>query len=256
MLNQSGKYYFDNPDMWEKLRLSSIDKEIDFIHHMFSTHHKVENVLDIGCGSGIHCERLEVLGYTAYGIDLNPTMVEFAKKNHPRGRYFKGDMRKLKKIRFPVNFDGIICLCTTFCYNTTNEEVSSVLSDINSLMVKDGIMILEVFNPISFLEKIHFEGSFFLENQETYKKSDLKVEVAHSVDERKQTVQEIKRIYDLNNGKLLKTDHTVFRMYFPQELCFFLNQAGFEVLGQYGRYDINYLQLDRTRLITMAKKIG
>lgn len=252
--DQSSKFYFDNPDIWERLRDGSVDREVAFLDRIFSQHPGVRKILDIGSGSGLHCAKLSALGYQMVGIDLNPNMVEYAQKNHPEGKYIHSDMRGLADKFSKAEFDALICLCTTFCYNTTTPEIVATLANFNRVLRADGVAVIETFNPVSFLQKLKFEGSFFLEDKGSFNKLGLEVDVRHQVNERDQTIEEEKTTSDLETGTVLKVDHSRLRMFFPQEMRMLLDQSGFESLEQYGRYDLDYLALDRTRMITVGKK--
>lgn len=252
--DQSHKYYFDHPVIWEGLRRHSIEKEIDFLKYIFSDHGRIKKVLDVGCGTGLHAYHLTKLGYQTVGVDLNPHMISYAKNHYPESKFYIADMRTLDTLHIKDEFDVVLCLCTTFTYNLTMKEIMVTLKNFYKILSKSGILIIEIFNPISFLEKNRFEGSFFLEDEGLYRTLDLRVDVYHSIDERRQILLEVKKVYSFRNDKLLKKDQTEFRLLFPQEIRFYLQQSGFAVIEQYGRYDINYTTLDRTRLITIARK--
>lgn len=254
--DQSHKFYFDHPEIWEKIRGEKVAKEISFIDFFLRQIH-AKNILDVGCGTGLHCYRLSRLGYQTTGVDLNQNMVNYAQANYKNCKFMVGDMRDLTRINFSSSFEGIICLCTTFAYNTTTREIIVTLRNFNSLLNKGGLVILELFNPISFLEKNEFKGSFFLEDQGIYQRLGFLQEVRHTVNERKQNMIEVRKTYKLiPNKKLLKTDRTEYRLIFPQELKFYLTITGFRNIRFFGRYDLNYKRLDRTKLIAVCKKSG
>lgn len=256
-LDQSRKYYFDHPKIWEKLRARSIEKETNFLHQVFSKAN-AKNILDVGCGTGLHCAHLARFGYKTTGVDLNPRMIRYARKHYtnPKCKFLIGDMRKARKLNLNNDFDAIICLCTTFSYNRTTREIMLTLGNFFEMLKPKGILVLEVFNPISFLEKMRFMGSFFLEDKDLYQSLGLDLEVVHSINERGQLLIESKKFFDLRNKrKLLKQDKTEFRLFFPQEMRFYLKVSGFDVCEQYGKYDLQYTLLDSTRLITLAIKM-
>lgn len=51
--------------------------------------------LDVGCGEGRFCRKLEHLGWDAHGIDPVEEMISTAKRNHPDGSYTVGFAEKL-----------------------------------------------------------------------------------------------------------------------------------------------------------------
>lgn len=255
--NPAKKYYFDNPETWEKLRVHSLTGEINFLKETLSEH-KIKlgkKILDVGCGTGMHCNELFKIGYTTYGLDLNQNMISYAKKQYKESKFSVANMNDIAKAKFNSKFDTILCLCTTFAYNIDIKEILKVLKGFHKNLNKNGILIIEVFNPISFLEKNKFENSFFLENKQGYNDIGLDVEVKHTVNEVEQTIHETKMIYSLEHRELLKQDETNYRLWFPKEIKYVLEENGFKVIEQFGRYDRNYTNLDKTRLITVARKV-
>lgn len=250
---QIHKYYFDNPDLWDGLRSRKVSKEVEFLKKIFKRYPHIKSVLDIGCGTGLHTKALHDLGYSITGLDLNPSITNYARKKYPDLNFILGDMQKLPQLKLP-QYDAIICLCTTFSYNTSHSQVNKVLQDFNKLLKPGGLIIIEVFNPISFLEKFQFKGSFFMENPDDFAKMGLRIEVLHKLNEGKQLITEYKKFYSLH-GDLLAQNTTKFKMFFPQELRLYCQLNGFKVIGQWGRYNINYTSLDRSRFITVAQKI-
>ncbi len=131
-------------------------------------------------------------------------------------------------------------------------EPSRTLISFSQLLNLGGLLILEFFNPISFLEKNKFKGSFFQEDPKHYHDIGLDLKVVHHIDEKHQLLLKDKEIYSLETGKLLSKDITEFRLIFPQEIVFYLETTGFVVINQFGSYDRQYTGLDRSRIITVA----
>ncbi|GAA2910211.1 methyltransferase [Actinoplanes cyaneus] len=53
-------------------------------------------VADIGCGPGHVSAHLRTLGVDAFGIDLSPTMIDIARREHPGLRFEVGSMTALQ----------------------------------------------------------------------------------------------------------------------------------------------------------------
>lgn len=241
------KYYFDKPEIWEEVSRNRFEEESKFLVEIFRRYGKVKNILDVGCGTGSHLNKLSKHGFVCEGIDLNKNMIGFAKKQYPHIKFEVGDMKKLK---YSNKFDAIICLCTTFCYNTSNEDVVEALNSFYKSLRKGGLLVLETFNSISFIEKIKFEKKI---EKIDYGKFGIRSIEENSINPNKQLLIE-KRTFISSNGKRLKTDLTKYRMFFPQEMRFFLESAGFKLLGFYGGYQTKHKNLDGFRLITVSKK--
>lgn len=73
---------------------------------------KQGSVLDVGCGSGYVAAIFERRGFRVRGIDVSKNMLKLARKNAPKSRFRRMNMRRLD---FPKNsFDGVVCLYSIF----------------------------------------------------------------------------------------------------------------------------------------------
>ena len=83
-------------------------------------------VLDVPCGFGRHSGELARRGYAVVGVDLSPTMLGAARRAHRQNvrlRFVRGDMRRLA---YRAEFDGLICLFTSFGYFSERENVATL----------------------------------------------------------------------------------------------------------------------------------
>lgn len=83
-------------------------------------------VLDVPCGFGRHSGELARRGYAVVGLDLSPTMLGAARRahrEHSRLRFIRGDMRRLA---YRSEFDGLICLFTSFGYFSERDNVATL----------------------------------------------------------------------------------------------------------------------------------
>jgi len=249
MKDQSDKFYFNNPDIWELLRGHSLDKETRFINKVIGDQAPLK-ILDIGCGSGMHADRLQKLGHDVTGIDLNKNMVRYAKEHYPDCTFLEMNMTDIGQ--FKDKFDVIICICTTLCYVTDNDALDKFLKDVSELLNPGGKFIFDVFNPIAYLEKLPFDGNYFGESKEGYTEAGLKLIAHHEIDEASQILTETKTV-ETEDGKL-NSNVTKFRMFFPQEIRYLLSRGDFVDIEQYGKYISDYKKLDSTRIVTVCKK--
>ena len=121
-----------------------------FLAEVFGRYGSVERVLDVGCGTGGHLDRLSQLGFTGTGVDLNERMVDYACTARPHLRFDAADMRALP---FDNEFDAVVCLCTTFSsHNTTNEDVVTALGCFHRVLRSGGLVVIDVFNPIRLIQ--------------------------------------------------------------------------------------------------------
>jgi SAM-dependent methyltransferase len=90
-------------------------------------------VLDAGCGTGRVGGHLAAAGHDVVGVDLDPVLVEAARRDHPGGRWLVGDLAELDLPGqgVPAGFDAIVCAgnVMTFLAPATRREVLRRLGD-------------------------------------------------------------------------------------------------------------------------------
>jgi len=241
------KYLFDHPEIWEQNNQSRFDREAPFLVEVFGRYGSVERVLDVGCGTGGHLDRLSQLGFTGTGVDLNERMVDFARRARPHLEFHAADMRALP---FDDEFDAVLCLCTTFSYNTTNEDIITSLACFHRALRSGGLVVIDVFNPIRFIET----RGYLEEIESVWESFNLRYVTAHDIDEARQLQIATQSVFRLDDRELLQSDVTEFRLFFPQELRYFLETSAFRFLRFYGGFDAESSSLDGTRLIAVAQK--
>ena len=103
----SGGNHYDLLINWDK-RLTN---EIPFLSRFFSELASTKClILSVGCGTGRHMEELnKSLNCSFIGTDLDPTMVEEAKKRTPEAEFFVGDFLDPSLIQ-KGSFDAIYSL--------------------------------------------------------------------------------------------------------------------------------------------------
>lgn len=99
--------------------------EVDFVTRALALRPGAR-VLDVPCGFGRHSGELTRRGYAVVGVDLSPTMLGAARRRYrpsARLRFIRGDMRRLA---YRAEFDGLICLFTSFGYFSERENVATL----------------------------------------------------------------------------------------------------------------------------------
>ncbi|GAB2592574.1 hypothetical protein Aab01nite_37420 [Paractinoplanes abujensis] len=79
-------------------------------------------ILDAGCGTGRVGGYLAAAGHDVVGVDLDPTLIEAARADHPGAEWLVGDLSELD---LPGGFDLIVCAgnVMTFVAPSTRVEV-------------------------------------------------------------------------------------------------------------------------------------
>jgi len=121
--------------------------EADYIKSLITKHaptpKKVQTILDIGCGTGIHDEFLVKKGYKLTGIDLSKEMIDIAKlKKNNNLKFHVGDATN-----FNLNqkFDVILSLFNVINYHISNENLYKSFENVIKHLKKDGLFIFDTW---------------------------------------------------------------------------------------------------------------
>jgi SAM-dependent methyltransferase len=97
-------------------------------------------VLDVACGTGEHAQFLAVNGFSVDGLDVNTTFVNIARRKHPAGRFFEGDM---SDFHLPQRYDAVLCLFSSIGYLRTLDRVAAAFSCFAEHLTSGGVIIVE-----------------------------------------------------------------------------------------------------------------
>ena len=104
-------------------------------------HPGCKTVLDVACGTGEHARRLaQTAGLRVDGLDLNPELLRIARRKHPEGRFFEGDM---SHFQIPHRYDAITCLFSSIAYALTLERVEQAFACFRDHLATGGLLLLE-----------------------------------------------------------------------------------------------------------------
>ena len=102
-------------------------------------------VLDLGCGTGLPVSAwLTDLGFAVTGLDASPAMLSIARREWPRGRWVRGDMRRLADCAELVGetFHGVLSWHGSF--HLTREEQRAALAGFAARVREGGALMLTV----------------------------------------------------------------------------------------------------------------
>jgi demethylmenaquinone methyltransferase/2-methoxy-6-polyprenyl-1,4-benzoquinol methylase len=128
-----------------------------------------ENVLDLGCGTGICYPYLKEKFNNYIGVDISPKMIEIAKRKFPKAKFMNKDFEetKLKK-----NFFDLVLIFNAFPHFDKTKTVRKV----RSILKKRGKLVIAHSFKLNEINKIH-------------KKTEHKIIKKHIL-----TVKEIKKL--------------------------------------------------------------
>jgi 2-polyprenyl-3-methyl-5-hydroxy-6-metoxy-1,4-benzoquinol methylase len=248
------KYSIENPEVYAMTQLKYVKQETGFLVRIFKKYGKVKKILDVGCGIGAHAKELADKGYECVGVDANPAMIRYAKGRY-RGIEFH--VQRMQNLRVWGKFDALICIGNIIAFNRSNKEVMQTFGNFNRHLRKGGLLILSTLNPISYIKNKNFRPAF-VDKSEDRKRFGIKAVYNETINERKQTMTSTRTFYTLKGNRKVGSYTKESRLYFPQEMKFFLEQAGFKVIEFYSadscEFTLRKTKLDKSELIVVAGK--
>jgi len=100
-------------------------------------------ILDAGCGTGHYCGRLAEEGYEVVGIDLDPQMIEVARKNYPKPTFHCMNMLEVGSLSPP--FD-LTCCIGNVAPHLTQDEFGRFAGEVARILRPGGVWIFQVVN--------------------------------------------------------------------------------------------------------------
>jgi SAM-dependent methyltransferase len=203
-------------------------------------------ILDLACGTGVHCIGLAQKGYQMVGLDLSFAMLavasEEAQAKDCKINFIQKDLRELD---FEEAFDAAYCIGSSFGYFDDDDNLK-VLAGVHKALKPGGIFLLEVDNRDFVIRQtpglLWFEGDGVATMEETsfdFITSRLKV--------RRQLLFE-------DGGK--KTQTYSIRMYSIHELGRMMHKIGFRVdsVGGHRAAPKTFIGEDASKIIIVAQK--
>lgn len=206
------------------------------------------NVLDVGCATGSLCELLRRRGLTPAGVDINREFIAAARRKDPAGSYTVGDMETFRLAR---KCDLIVCLGTTFSYNLTNAAVSASLRNFRKHLRSGGRLVIDVLNAIAFIGPRPFLRTTC--HRVRHQGQAMTATIRHELDLKHQTMTE-QVTWRIPHHKTRRDPPEKLRLFFPQELAFHLEQAGFCDISIRDTYYKATTAFDGRRLIVVATR--
>jgi len=101
-----------------------------------------KSLLELGCGTGKHAERLARIGYRIDGIDKSPDMLAAARRTQTgeHVRLMQGDIRSF---RLEESYDSAYALFHVIGYLTDNDDLIRAFRNIGRHLNRGGVMIFD-----------------------------------------------------------------------------------------------------------------
>lgn len=224
-----GKVYADAYDLFYNDK--DYEAECDMIEEVFRRYGSgnIKTILDLGCGTGNHAVPLSRRGYNVTGVDCSAEMLSHARnkisseENQPV--FLGGDLLSLN---LNQQFDAVLMMFAVLGYQTTNNDVFAALRVVRNHLKPGGLYVFDVWYGPAVLtirpgDKVKIIPT---EKGKIIRTTSGSLDILNELAEVRYYV-----IHMRNNSVLAEGEevHTM-RYFFPQELTFFLSQAGLEML--------------------------
>lgn len=187
-----------------------------------------QRVLDLGCGTGRHCEVLAQDGVDATGVERSPQMLELAQARVAKNsalRFLQGDVRD---VRLGETFDTVTMMFAVLGYQTTNADVLAALSTARAHLKPGGAFAFDVWWGPGVLRDPPGERVRVFEDR-----GDRVWRAATGrLDAQGQICTVSYRVLRLRGDRVVdeSTEEHVMRFFFVHELELLLSASGFELV--------------------------
>lgn len=217
-------------------------------------------IFEVACGSGRVMFHLAQEGYTVHGIDLEPAMLERARRKlealpflKPQLEFIQGDVLKYETDR---RYKLVLAPYNALLHFHDQEQQLALLRRLRGWVADDGLLALDLANPADSFGAPDTDALIL---EKTFIEPDSgHLVMLYSVSSLDRTEQllHITWIYDevTGDGAVKRTfAPVVFRYIFYYELRLLLRLAGFEVSAVYGSPEREPYRDGCDRMIVLAK---
>ena len=209
----------------------SYRQECNFVKHVFETYSekKINSILDLGCGTGSHALPFADMGYAVTGIDISENMLDIArKKASDQKKQIEFVQQDIRHLDLPQKFDAAVAMFAVMGYQASNQDFEDTLTSVHRHLNIGGLFIFDVwFGPAVLTQK---PG----DRVKIIEQKDKKIiRYAHPVlDIINHTVEVNYTVLEIaQNNLVTETEEShLMRFFFYQELKYFLEKNGFEIL--------------------------
>lgn len=140
------------------------------------------SLLDVACGTGMHLAHLE-RHYEVVGLDLEPTLLEIARRRLPSVQLHRADMMAFGLGR---RFDAVTCLFSSIGYaseeGSMRRAIASMAEHLNDggVLVVEGWITPEAWDPLGAgVHQAEHEGRKVVRMISSRREGDLSILDAH-----------------------------------------------------------------------------
>lgn len=208
-------------------------------------------ILDVGCGTGHHVDKLAQYDLNVTGIDKSPSMISKAKTNYPDYNFFIGDVLDISNFKYNT-FTHIICLYFTIYYF---EDKMKFFNNCMEWLMPGGTLIVHVVNRDKFDPILPPGNPLYIVSPQKYSKERItKTKITfndfvYSSNFELETEKDIAIFHEkfkFNDGKVRKQEHKLY-MNSENDIINMAQDAGFIIQGKVDlvncAYEYQYLYI-------------
>ena len=193
-------------------------------------------ILDVGCGTGHHVDKLSQYDLNVVGIDISPSMINKAKQNFPNYNFIVGDIQDISKFH-NNQFTHILCLYFTIYYF---EDKQKFFNNCMEWLMPGGTLIIHVVNREKFDPILPPGNPLYIVSPQKYSKERItKTKITfndfiYSSNFELEPENDIATFHEkfkFNNGKIRKQEHKLY-MNSENDIINMAQDAGFLIQGK------------------------
>jgi ubiquinone/menaquinone biosynthesis C-methylase UbiE len=218
-------------------------------------------VLELGCGTGRLIGPLADTGFQVTGVDNSSSMIDLARARLDSQirsgsvELLQSDMRSLDELG-DQQFRLIFVAVNSFLHLESQQDQLQALGQIRKLLDRDGLLILDVFNPTPetlarMTDRYAFDGEWSVAGKGVVQRFS-----SRQLDSANQTISTL-LFYDRvsADGNVMRlTTSYVMRYVHRFELELLLATSGFEIEGIYGSYGLDPIDHDSEQIIAVSHR--
>lgn len=206
-------------------RARTVRRHTDWIH-TFVLGGKPSRILDLGCGPGLYCARLAMLGHACHGIDFSPASIEYALKFAPEGcTYALGDIRATD---FGSGYDLVMIIFGEFNVFKP-EDAERILGKTYRALKSSGKVLLEVSTFDAVYELGNQAATWYSAENELFADQPHVCLMESFWNEQQAVAVERYYILDAVSGQVTRYSSST-QAYTNEQLVDLLRYAGFQTL--------------------------
>lgn len=227
-----------------------LDNECKQLIALFKRH-GIKDVLDVGCGTGMHVIKLSKKGYNIVGVDYSPGMLAQARINakefKAKGlKFISGEFTRITRaVKGP--FDAIICMGNSLPHLVDDDNIRITLAYFFKLLRPGGMFALQT---------VHFDH--FLDSPESAVAVTDGIRHGRPVTFRRH--YEFKGtklifhvcVYDANSRELLESFSSPINAIRKELLELFLEKGGFESIQYFSDLGLQPISEESKNLACLA----